>query len=212
MYNRKRRHPWVLLILIGLFAGVWASRGYFFPAAPDVMSTDVPPTVVEPIQSPTDAPQPTIMLVDATATAIPEAVAVLSMPRLNISARVVEKYLNGSGWDISLLGRNIGHLEGTSTLHGGGNTVLVGHVELADGEFGPFHDIATLAVGDKVILLVGAESESYTVSDIYETTPDDMNPLRPTTTSRLTLITCGDYNFISNIYESRIIVVADKNV
>jgi LPXTG-site transpeptidase (sortase) family protein len=208
MFTRKKRHPWFWLILIGLFVGVWASRSAFLPAETAIATTtpDIPSTVAAAVA--VEAPVSTVV----PTAEVPESVALLSIPRLKTSARIVEKYLSGDGWDISLLGRNVGHLEGTTKLQGTGNSVLVGHVELSDGEFGPFHDIGTLTAGDTMILLLGTASQTYTVSEVYTTTPDDMTPLRPTTTERITLITCGDYDFIGNVYRERVIVVAERTL
>jgi len=45
---------------------------------------------------------------------------------------------------------------------------------------------------------------------VRQVEPDDLTPLYPSTTEQLTLITCGSYNFFSDEYEIRTVVVAER--
>lgn len=140
----------------------------------------------------------------------PDTHTTIFIPTAGVRTGVVEVYLDGISWDVSRLGYNAGHLQGTASLTGRGNLVLAGHVEMADGRPGVFAGIGSLEVGDPLIISRGALEKRYAVSAVKTVAPDDLSVLYPTTTDRITLITCGDYDFFQNVYQERIVVVADR--
>ena len=123
-------------------------------------------------------------------------------------------YIDGTigSWNVSRLGNNIGHLEGTSWLPDDGNVVLSGHVELAGGERGIFANLHELTVGERVVIQHDGVDYHYDIVSVGITEPTDLAPLYPTNDgiNRLTLITCGSYDFLSNSYLERVIVVAEQ--
>lgn len=133
----------------------------------------------------------------------------LFIPSAGIYSQIVQVYLDGNSWDVSGLGINVGHLQGTPQFEEGGNVVLSGHVELADGRTGVFANLDELTIGDVIVVQQNGMEYTYSISEVYNTTPDDLTPLRPTTTNRLTLITCGAYDFFQDSYLERTIVVAE---
>jgi sortase A len=170
---------------------------------PRVQPTDNPTRVV--VQVSTDIPLPTST---PTAAPVPETLSLL-IPSLAINAPVIDVYLVDGIWDVSLLGANVGHLQGTARVGEAGNVVLSGHVELRDGTKGVFGFLDQANIGDRIIVRRGNIQYQYVVTDVYVTTPDDLTPVYPTSTPRLTLITCGNYDFFSNQYLERTIVVAE---
>lgn len=133
----------------------------------------------------------------------------LFIPSAGIYANIFRVYLDGESWDVSRLGTNVGHLQGTSWLNESGNVVLSGHVELSDGRIGAFANLDDLKVGDLIIIQQEGVEYRYTVTKVGKTTPDDLTPLYPSETSLLTLITCGSYDFFSDSYLERTVVVAE---
>ncbi|RMF79745.1 MAG: sortase [Chloroflexi bacterium] len=133
----------------------------------------------------------------------------LFLPTLGVQAPVIETFLNGSSWDVSNLGTNVGHLQGTSWLNTPGNIVLSGHVELADGRPGIFENLNELQIGDPIILTEEGVERRYVVTDLLVVEPDDLSVLYPTTHEQLTLITCGAYNFFSDTYQERVVAIAE---
>jgi LPXTG-site transpeptidase (sortase) family protein len=132
------------------------------------------------------------------------------IPTAGVISNIVQTYLDGSSWDISQLRSNVGHLEGTPWVDQPGNAVLSGHVELADGRPGIFAELNLVQVNDLVIVQSNGNEYTYIVTEIYSTTPNDLVPLMPTPEDRLTLITCSGYDFFSNTYQERDIVVAER--
>jgi LPXTG-site transpeptidase (sortase) family protein len=130
-------------------------------------------------------------------------------PTAGIAGQVVETYLDGTSWDVSQLGPNIGHLQGTAWIPDAGNVVLAGHVEMADGRKGIFAELDRLQIGDPITLSQGDTEHTYQVTQKFSTTPDDMTVVYPSETHRLTLITCAAYDFLSNNYEERFVVIAE---
>ena len=134
----------------------------------------------------------------------------LYIPALEITGRVVHLTLDGGSWSVQGLGNNIGHLIGTSWFDDEvrGNIVLVGHVELRDGKQGIFSGLNRVPIGETIIVRNGNQSRRYRIEPSYKTEPDDLAPLYPSSNEIITLITCDDYDFFSNTYLSRHIVVA----
>src|SRR5688500_19039377 len=171
-------------------------------AAVQITNTPIPPTPI-----PTQAPQPTAPF-SGNRRQLPDDTTIF-VPRAGIFSRVIESYLDGQSWDISQLRTNVGHLEGTSWLDQPGNVVLSGHVEMADGRPGVFANLSELTVDDIIVLTASGDEHRYIITRVYSTTPTDLQPLMPTTTDRLTLITCESYDFFTDSYLERTIVVAE---
>ena len=145
-------------------------------------------------------------------TSTPYPNAVIYAPKSGINATIIDVYLDGKSWDVSQLGMNVGHLQGTGWFGKVGNIALAGHVEMGDGRPGVFKNIDKMEKGDPIILQLGDLQQDYKVTEIKRVKPDDLSVLTPTTVDRITLITCdiGAYNFLSNVYLDRIVVVAER--
>lgn len=225
MYTRRNRQrpPLITLILIAAVAGIIFVILDNRPD-PGASTPTPPPTNTAPIvaAAPTTTPQPpaatptlpSVPTVESSSNIpglpnIPDD-AILFIASAAIYTNIVEAFLDGTSWDVSRLGNNVGHLQGTSWIANGGNTVLSGHVELADGRRGVFANLYDVSVGDIIEIITGGENWRYIVTDIETTTPTDLTPVLPTQEDRLTLITCGSYNFLSNVYQERLIVVAQR--
>ncbi len=227
MYRRRQRsNNFFSLILLGMLAGVaflvydgFLKDGVFNrnEAAPSQTTQQLipPPTVAPDAAASITLEEPdTTTQTAANAELIYEGIADASLfiPAAGINAPIINVYLNGRSWDIDNLGMNIGHLQGTNWVTDGmaGNIVLSGHVEMRDGRRGVFEPVKNLAPGDLVLLRHGDEERRYSVTEIYNVEPDDLTPLYPTDEDRLTLITCDSYNFISDSYQERTVVIAQR--
>ena len=182
--------------------------------------------VVQRLRHPQEAaPQPTQVVAMATlvpSTAVITAVplptntaypkANLYAPTAGINAPIVDVYMDGQSWDVSELGTNVGHLQGTGWFGQTGNIGLAGHVEMADGRVGIFRNIENMAKGDAVIITLGDQQQDYKVTSVTRVKPDDLSVLQPSIVDSITLITCdiGAYNLLQNAYLDRIVVVAER--
>jgi LPXTG-site transpeptidase (sortase) family protein len=200
------------------------------PASPPETAAQATPqataTTIDTTVTPEPEPSATATTIETTATAttaneqsttanvqsflpeIPEGTS-LFIPSAGIYAPVVQAYLDGTSWDVTRLGENVGHLQGTSWIDGPGNVVLSGHVELADGRQGVFSNLDELQINDIIVVVTGENERRYVITQIDSTTPDDLGPIKPTVEDRLTLITCGNYDFFQDAYLERLIVVAE---
>lgn len=239
MYRRRptrRRPPFLLLILTAILAGVAfavldnSRNTPTAPAAPvsspdsasveviTPVKTGITPTLPTAPMTATPLPPELVTALSATPSLMPNHPSLQTIPQdtaifipdAGIYANIVQVYLDGISWDISNLGRNVGHLEGTSWLDQGGNVVLSGHVEMADGSLGVFSKIRDLKEGNLVVVLMNGNEWRYKVTEVKITTPDDLEPIKPTLDNRLTLITCGAYDFFSDSYQERVVVVAKQ--
>jgi LPXTG-site transpeptidase (sortase) family protein len=202
---RRRRSPFAnisSLILLGILAGIIfvLYDNFTHPSTP------------APQPSFTATPEPTATPTIPTATTSAGIVqqASLYIPGAAVSAPIIPVYLKGGSWDVTQLGDNIGHLEGTGWLDKPGNIVLSGHVERRNGRPGIFASLSDLSRGDEIILLTQGIERRYRVSDLRTVEPTDLTPLYPTTSDVLTLITCDEYDFLQNTYQKRTVVVAER--
>ncbi len=220
MYRQRRRFPLRLLILFGVIGGVAFvifDQSRSAPVA-NIQPTQTPVQVVAQNPDATATPQFSEQLV---VTPSPTPInardlgpdienAALVIPGAGVVAPIVRVYLGDTTWDVSQLGNNIGHLEGTRWLSEPGNIVLSGHVELSDGREGIFANLHEVQIGDRVIVTQDGNDYHYDVSSIANYDPTDLTPIYPSTTNILTLITCGTYDFISDTYLERVVVVAEE--
>lgn len=190
------------LIVLGVVFGLgfvildrWRNPPADVPPAPTLAPT------IEATLAPTIPPLP---------TATPIAKANLIAPTAGINAQVVNVYLDGTSWDVSSLGEKVGHLEGTAWFGKPGNIALAGHVEMRDGRPGIFARIDEVKEGDPIILRLDAVEQRYSVTEILRVEPDDLSVIYPSTTEKITLITCDDYDFIQNAYLERVVIVAER--
>jgi LPXTG-site transpeptidase (sortase) family protein len=226
-----------IIIFLGLIAGVaFVVLNSSDPAtdpntvqAPATVSEGASETGGEVAQQPTAVSDvPDVAPVDGVAQQQPDTVADASspdnsranlpeipvdteifIPTAGVNSQVVQAYLSGNSWDVSQIRANVGHLQGTSWLGQNGNIVLSGHVERADGSAGVFANLDLVEVDDPIQLMVNGERRVFIVTEIRTTTPDDLSPIMPTRSERLTLITCGAYDFFQDAYLERLIIVAE---
>ncbi|TVR24561.1 MAG: sortase [Anaerolineaceae bacterium] len=162
-----------------------------------------------PVDSPADAELASAQTVQLPGT-FPLDGAQIVIPSIAVNSPIIQVYLSGNSWDVDSLGLNVGHLQGTTWLSGRpGNIVLSGHVEMGDGRRGVFTNLGELEDGALIILQQGDTERRYIVTEKSVVTPDNLDPVRPTSDERLTLITCDDYDFFSDAYATRTVIVAE---
>ncbi|MFH2085665.1 MAG: sortase [bacterium] len=119
----------------------------------------------------------------------PYALYTLSIPKLRIDHAVVRS-------DHTDLKQSLIQYAGTAMPGNLGNTVIFGHSVLPQF-FDPhnyltiFSTLHTLRPGDTIDITADGATFTFKISEIYETTPDDLSPLAQVYNGRyLTLITC----------------------
>jgi LPXTG-site transpeptidase (sortase) family protein len=135
----------------------------------------------------------------------------IRIPDLNLDSLVVKvPYTNGT-WDISNLGVWAGWLDTTSRPELGGNTVLVGHLDMKGGAAGPFYQIEKLQPGAEIIVNSGQAAFHYRVTQKLVKELSDVSAVQESTRPLLTLVTCyqPSWNTAERIYTQRLIVVAE---
>ena len=133
----------------------------------------------------------------------------LSIPVLGVNAVVKYVPYDGITWLIAGLQQEIAWMGDTSWPGLGGNTALAGHVTLRNGSDGPFRYLDQLKTGDQIFIYTDENMYTYKVQDIFNVDPSDMDVVKPTDNSILTLITCSDWDSSSELYLERLIVVSD---
>jgi LPXTG-site transpeptidase (sortase) family protein len=228
MYSSRRRSTPFSSILKIIFIGILAGIGFLVyqsaqsdappSSAPSAQDLDtLPPSLPNAnVQNQTTtnndtSADPSNAALTAQSDAGTLGDSTLFIPTNAIIAPIVETYLDGTSWDVSQLGMNVGHLQGTSWVNSGpGNIVLSAHVEMRDGRAGPFSHIADLQIGDRIFLNHGEEQWQYAIVQVMNVEPTDLTPLYPSQNELLTLITCDSYDFFRNTYQERTVVVAER--
>ncbi|MDX2138148.1 MAG: sortase [Chloroflexota bacterium] len=206
MYHQRRNRPTLLLpivlgILLGggfLFFSLWQS-----PPTPALETLPLAPSLAT--AQPTDAPTPT-----AATSASPIARARLELPNAGVVAPIIDVYIREGTWDVANIGASVGHLQGTASLGMPGNIGLAGHSELRDGSRGIFAYIQQLNYSDPIHVEHNNTVYEYRVTAVQRVDPTDLSVLEPTTTDRLTLITCDEYDFLLDFYRVRVVVIAER--
>lgn len=139
----------------------------------------------------------------------------ISIPSIDVYAPVVPLNLrvfpdNNVTWDTSEITSQVGYLQGTAWLGEGGNTVLGGHSELDGRAPTVFYDLDKVALGDEIIITEDGRELRYVVVSLQAVAPDDLSAIQPTTSERLTIITCDTTSFDDDEYNRRVVVVAER--
>lgn len=134
----------------------------------------------------------------------------LDIPSLGVQMPVVEVPKEKGNWDVSWLGAKAGWLAGSAFPTWEGNSVLTGHVYDANGQPGPFVDLAKLKWGDKVVIHAWNQEYTYEVRSVEE----NVNPKDTALLTKheelpwLTLVTCKGYDEAKDKYLWRTVVRA----
>ena len=115
---------------------------------------------------------------------IGDVVGRLEIPRLSLSAVVFE------GADPDVLERGAGHLPGSALPGDRGNTVLAAHRDTF------FRSLRGIRVGDVVKIHRPQRDSAYVVRSARVVEPNEVDVLKPTSETALTLITCYPFRFI----------------
>ncbi|MHC1781916.1 MAG: sortase [Anaerolineaceae bacterium] len=132
----------------------------------------------------------------------------LTIPKINLSVPVVGVPKDGENWDVTWLSDEVGYLEGTAFPSFSGNSVLTGHVVLADGTPGPFSNNSILKWGDIIELHAYGTTYIYEVRIVDSVFPDDTNVIAHKDEPWITLLTCQNYDSNSNTYLKRLVISA----
>lgn len=218
-YERRRGFRltfWQFLLMAACLVGIilgWDRLGRPLPgrapATPTLIPTSLPalapgitPTMPERLTSADVLPTPTI---DYSA---PQRT--ITFPGALVTSRIINAARTPDSWETRYLGDAVGHLQGTSWIgEPGGNVVLAGHVTNERGEPGPFAYLFEARVGDEVLVYDGDARYRYRVALIEHILPEAVEYVYQDGIPRLTLITCDDWNFGAQQYDSRLVVVAE---
>jgi len=156
-----------------------------------VMAADKPTFIDEVVNTSLDYTNASSWFAGATGSKESSnyAVYTLSIPKLGIDRAVVRS-------DHTDLKQSLIHYAGTAFPGNLGNAVVFGHSVLPQF-FNPtnyltiFSTLHKLKVGDTMEIMADGATFTYKISDMYETSPDDLSPLAQVYNGRyLTLITC----------------------
>jgi LPXTG-site transpeptidase (sortase) family protein len=133
----------------------------------------------------------------------------LEIPKLKVKMPIVGVPFKDGKWDVTWLDKNAGWLNGTAFPSWDGNSVLTGHVGLANGNPGPFANLGSLAYGDQVIIHVSGQKYIYEVRTSRLVSPSSVSSvIKHEELPWVTLITCKSYNEKTGEYTYRTVVRA----
>jgi LPXTG-site transpeptidase (sortase) family protein len=133
----------------------------------------------------------------------------LLIPTLRVDAPIITIPLRDGQWDISRLDAEVGWLESTGQRPDDDRAMaFVGHVTLSALDRGPFADLWTLPEFSEVIYRAEERDYVYAVSDVSKAKPDEVERLFQPGGERLLLITCTNWNYLTDLYDGRLIAEA----
>jgi LPXTG-site transpeptidase (sortase) family protein len=182
------------------------------PSEPPAINEPSPQSAISlatPTLTPTLQIEPNIESPIRPGSPLPERPATrLVIPAIQLDVPVILSPIVSQTWKVDHLGKDfVGHLEGTASPGDPSNVVLAGHVTIAHNVYGPFAGLGQLKPGDPVIVYTGDQPFTYVVDyrQLVERTNVDVT--YPTTTGRVTLITCSNWSDELGAYEQRLVVV-----
>jgi LPXTG-site transpeptidase (sortase) family protein len=132
----------------------------------------------------------------------------LDIPSLSVNIPIVGVPKEDGEWNVSWLGNQAGWLEGSAFPSWSGNSVLTGHVYLANDKPGPFAKLYELKTGDLIIVPAFGQRITFEVLTNAIVSPTDQSVMRHEEKPWLTLVTCTDYDAKTGTYRNRFIVRA----
>jgi LPXTG-site transpeptidase (sortase) family protein len=133
---------------------------------------------------------------------------VLEIPRIGVKMNIVGVPVTRNGWDVSWLGNQAGWLEGSAFPSWSGNSVLTGHVYDAKGQPGPLVNLGRLRYGDSVIVHAYGQTYIFEIRTNDVVTPRDSSVFKHEERPWITLMTCKEYDEITDTYGKRVVVRA----
>lgn len=121
------------------------------------------------------------------------------IPQVSIDIAVAPAAIIDGHWEVSELFAN--HGQGSAYPGQSGNMVIFAHARE-----NLFINLQNVVVHDALYVLTDNKWYAYTVTDITQVYPDQVEVIAPTTDERLTMFTCSGFED-----EKRLIVVAKRN-
>ncbi len=131
------------------------------------------------------------------------------IPAMGLDTVVKYVPFGNSTWLIGGLKQEIAWMGDTSWPGLGSNTGLAGHVDLVNGDNGPFWNLKDLKQGDSVTLFTERNQYTYLVRESTVVPDTNMDVIAPTEKPQLTLITCTGWDNALRLYLLRLVVSAD---
>jgi LPXTG-site transpeptidase (sortase) family protein len=132
----------------------------------------------------------------------------LEIPSLGVKIPVVGVPKKNDTWNVSWLGNQAGWLAGSAFPSWNGNSILTGHVYLADGLPGPFVSLYKLKYGDRIIVHAYGQKYTFAVQTNAVVDPANTSVMKHEEKPWLTMVTCKDYDEKSGSYRNRVVVRA----
>jgi LPXTG-site transpeptidase (sortase) family protein len=132
----------------------------------------------------------------------------VEIPSLGVRIPIVGVPKKNGTWNVSWLGDQAGWLAGSAFPSWNGNSVLTGHVYLANGLPGPFISLGKLKYGDRIIIHAYGQKYTFAVQTNTVVNPNDSTVMKHEEKPWLTLVTCKDYDEKTGTYKNRLAVRA----
>jgi len=147
--------------------------------------------------------------ITAQGTPPPPTLARMLIPSLNVNEKIVSVPIKDGAWDIARLSGNIGWLEATGVKPDDNWAMaFIGHVTVSSAQKGPFANLWTIKPLTEIIYRNGGVDFVYTVETVSPAKPNETAKLFQRKKDHILLVTCTDFNFLSEKYDGRLIVDA----
>lgn len=131
----------------------------------------------------------------------------LILPTLGVVSEVIDIPIANDNWDISHLNSSSGILDGFAKHPGdSGALVIAAHATTNWPTAGPFEKLRLMNLGDPIVFRRGNTDYVYEISQIFRVATTDVDILHKNGEDGIVLVTCGNYNYFTGSYGSRIVV------
>jgi len=155
------------------------------------------------------APPPDANQLRAEATLAPQGPSHLLVPAIHLDEQIVAIPLTAAGWDVSRLAFHVGWLESTGVKPNDRTAMaFIGHVTISAAQNGPFAELQNLKALDEIIYRSGGSDYVYAINSLQHIKPEDVSRLYQPKGDHLLLVTCTDWNYLTEAYEGRLLVDA----
>jgi LPXTG-site transpeptidase (sortase) family protein len=207
---------WLIAFTIGLAFTLWlAARGVAPRAARWLRGLALGATLVAASGAgvllwQAFKPGPAPAAAEAEPTLAPQwSGARLIIADLGVDQKVRRVPVHDGRWDISQLDQQVGLLTATGQHPDDGLAmVLTGHVSLPPSVPGPFANLFTLQPVSKIIYRVGGTDYLYAVEEQVTLAPSESAKLVVPDGKQLLLVTCTNWDYLSERYLGRLMVRA----
>ncbi len=131
----------------------------------------------------------------------------IHIPNLGLTANIVEVPLRQGTWDVDGLQTQVGQLVLPVTNQQYA-PIYAAHTSIAEGQPGPFYQIADLTVGSEILVTIAGFTETFALDHIEVVSSHQLQSLLIPNPNRIVLVTCTGWEPSTQSFQNRLVIHA----